>query len=386
MNRGGTTTRSTPGLIDAHSHLRATSYAEHDIRGQSLEEGLLRMTAMTAVDVEDDTFVACSELIEKGVTGVQVMFHTFGDPDAYREALGATITGVRRSGIRAAIILGATDQAEFLPLNADSVPALADIARAPRRLTPDEFGLVVERSASQYSDLALGIGPVGPQWCSDELLHTIGEISQQGYRVHSHFAESKSQRSWAGDLLGRMAKARLLSPGTSLAHAVWVNDDELRLLADFGVSLVTCPLSNSLLSAGTANVARWRAAGVTLAVGMDSADRTATPMSVARRAFTAQDAELALTVGGARATGIDSTSDRVDWLDDGLETPERVVISGVERVVNGRLVNAVEVDEARRRIAATMSRDAPARVNRHLALDALTPEYLEVVRRAVNAG
>lgn len=378
--------RSTAGLIDAHSHLRATSYAEHGVGGSTLEEGLLRMSAMTAVDLTDDAFVACSELIEKGVTGVQVMFHTFGDPDAYLEALQAMVAGVRRSGIRALIVLGTTDQAEFLPPGCDPGPALADIARAPRRLTPDEYGATVARATSLYPDMTFGVGPVGPQWCSDALLQTIGDIHGQGYRVHTHFAESSRQRSWAGDLMARLKRARLLGPRTSLAHAVWVTDDELRALADLGVSLVTCPLSNHLLSAGSARVAQWKAAGVRVAVGLDSADRTANPLSVATRALSTADAEWALTVGGALATGIDSSVDAVEWMDDTLASPNRVVVGGVDRLVDGHLVDLAAVDEARRRIAESLLRDASGRAGRHRALDAIMPQYLETVRGAIDAG
>ncbi len=380
-----TTRRSTAGFIDAHSHLRATSYAEHGIGGATLEEGLLRMTAMTSVDIEDDAFVACCELIAKGVTGVQVMFHTFGDGDDYLEALDATLAGVRRSGIRALIVLGTTDQAEYFPPTSVAPAGLESVAQAPRRLSADVFAGVVAQATQQYPDITFGVGPVGPQWCSDALLHAIGEISQQGYRVHSHAAESVSQRSWAGDLITRLERAGLLGPQTSLAHGVWLTDVELHLLADLGVSLVTCPLSNHLLSAGTANVSGWRAAGVSFGVGLDSADRAATPMSVALRALTATDAEHALTVGGTRATGVDSSLDRVEWTDDGLEVPHTVIIEGVERVADSSLVNRHEVDEARNRIAEAMLRDAAERARRHAVLDDLMPIYLETVRRAVDA-
>ena len=377
-----TKTRETVGFIDAHSHLRSTSYSDHGIAGESLEESLLRMSAMTSVDIEDDVFVACSELIEKGVTGVQAMFHTFGDPDDYELALDATIAGVRRSGIRALIVLGTTDQAEFLPPQFDPTLELPELSLHLRRLTANEFGDVVERSSTRYPETTFGVGPVGPQWCSDPLLHTIGDISRQGFRVHSHFAESRAQRQWAGDLFGRMKQADLLGPHTSLAHAVWLTDEEEVQLADLGVSLVTCPLSNHLLNAGRADVSGWQSAGIRFGVGLDSADCTATPMAVAGRVLTPADAEHALTIGGHQATGIDSRHDRVIWADADATMPDSVAIAGIERVVNGRLVNHAEVDEARARISAAMRRDSPERAHRHQILDRIMPHYLKTIREA----
>jgi cytosine/adenosine deaminase-related metal-dependent hydrolase len=144
---------------------------------------------MTSPPLEDDAFVACVDLIERGVTTVQAMFHTFGDPDDYLEALHATIRGVEKSGIRAVIILGTTDQAEFLPLGAED-PGLPDFCAVSRRLSEAEFVEVVAHARAKYPEVTFGVGPVGPQWCSDSLLGTIGEIASEGYRIHSHFLES----------------------------------------------------------------------------------------------------------------------------------------------------------------------------------------------------
>lgn len=377
---------TSPGLIDAHSHLCASSYTERGVTGATLEEALLRMTAMSAVDTSDDVFVACSELIEKGVTGVQMMFHTFGDSSDYAAALAATVTGVRRSGIRALIILGTTDQAEFAPPGIDHKNLLPSFAQPHRRLSPSEFGDAVNHAVVDYPDMRFGVGPVGPQWCSDTLLHTIGEISQDGFRIHSHFAESPRQRTWAGDLFGRMDQAGLLGPDTSLAHAVWLTQSEIDRFADLGVSLVTCPLSNHLLGAGTADVAGWYNSGIIVAVGLDSADRTARPMTVATRSLAPPDAYRALTTGGQHATGIGSARDRVAWSDATTLTPTEVIIDGRVVVTESQLVNRAEVEQARSRIAETLAADATDREARHRELTAVMPHYLATIEQASDEG
>ena len=379
-------TRVTPGFVDAHSHLRSTSYAEHGVSGTCLEEGLLRMNAMTSVDTAEDVFVACAELLEKGVTGVQVMFHTFGDPNDYREELDRVFQGILRSGIRALVILGTTDQAEFLPPGAEDLVTLPDFARVSRRLTPAEYGEVVTSTTSPSPVIEVGIGPVGPQWCSDSLLHTIGEIAQQGYRIHTHFAESRAQRSWAGSLYERMHSARLWGPRTSLAHAVWLTDQEIQSFTDQGVSLVTCPLSNHLLGAGTAPVAKWLRAGMNVAVGLDSADREATPMSVARRALSVPDSFEALTSGGQRATGLPTAADRVTWADIEKGSVQSVSVGGGSVVEDGRHVQHSELDGARARIAERMRSDQSRRQDKLLAINQLMPNYLRAIREVTGEG
>ena len=376
--------RVTPGFIDAHSHLRSTSYHEHGIRGESLEEALLRMTAMTGVDIADDVFVACSELIAKGVTGVQMMFHTFGDPDDYRETLDHTVQGITRSGIRALVVLGITDSAEFVPPGLDPAGLIPDFSAPSRRLTPDEFGDVVEHALANYPHVSFGVGPVGPQWCTDSLLNTIGDISQHNLRIHSHFAESEAQRHWSGDLLARMKQSALLGPQTSLAHAVWLEDSEIEELRDLGVTLVTCPLSNHLLRAGAADVASWQQRGISFSVGLDSADRDATPIAVATRAVSRDDAVLALTVGGQSASGLDTTADRVEWSSDTLETPFSVSINGQHVVVDGQLTAGEDVNRARERISERMLADEASRKARHQILDGHMPKYLKAIAQVMH--
>jgi len=373
--------RSHRGFIDAHSHLRSTPYADHGVWGASLEEGLIRMMAMTDVPVADDVFVACSDLISHGVTGVQMMFHTFGDPDDYLSLLDQTLEGVRRSGIRALIILGTTDQAEFAPPGVSLTDLMPEWTRVPRRLTSEEFADVVHTAQSAYPDITFGVGPVGPQWCSDGLLRDIAELAGETTRIHTHMAESKRQTTWAGSLMDRMRDVGLLRPTTSLAHAVWLTDSEQAELADLGVSLVTCPVSNALLGAGTAPVDSWHRNGVSVAVGMDSADQNISAWETARRAMDSEHAFTALTTGGEAATGIDTGGDLVEWADSTSPRPTSVTIDGKDLVVDGTLTQADEVEGLRRDIAQLLADDQPNRTSRLHALEQVMPAYLERIDR-----
>ena len=372
---GSASVKTSPGFVDAHSHLRSTSYADQGIGGSCLEEALLRMCAMTSPPLEDDVFVACVDLIERGVTTVQAMFHTFGDPDDYWEALDATVRGVEKSGIRAVIILGTTDQAEFLPLGVED-PGLPDFCAVSRRLSEAEFGEVVARAKSSYPDITLGVGPVGPQWCSDSLLGTLGEIASEGYRVHSHFLESVAQRTWApGNSLERLRTHRLLGPNTSLAHAVWCSDSELRTLSDLGVQLVACPLSNRLLGAGEAPVESWLHHGITAGIGLDSADSSAQPLEVARLAFSSSEADEALTVGGLACVGLTQTDDTVVWQDREHGVVDSVEIDGRVLVNQGQFHDHAAVEDARHRIFESMQRDAANRTKRLSEIDSISHAY-----------
>ena len=94
-----------------------------------------------------------------------------------------------------------------------------------------------------------GVGPVAPQWCSDDALRAIAMVPD-ARRVHAHLLESARQRL-APDTVARMERAGLLSPASSFAHGIWLDDAQMRRLARAGSTIVHCPGSNARLGAGT---------------------------------------------------------------------------------------------------------------------------------------
>ena len=61
----------------------------------------------------------------------------------------------------------------------------------------------------------------------------------------------------------------LLTPQTLLAHGVHLNDEEIKMLAQKGTSIVHCPTSNLKLGSGIAHVSDLLDAGVNVAIGTD---------------------------------------------------------------------------------------------------------------------
>lgn len=370
------TLSKTIGMVDGHSHLRSTSLQAHAVVGSCLEEALLRMTAMSAVDIEDDAFVAACDLVASGVTGVQVAFHTFEQPEEYLESLNAVVRGIRRSRIRALVVLMLTDQAEYLPLGVPRPNHLPESLEPLRGMRPQDFPEVVRQAIVDHPDMAFGVGPVAPQWASDELLEILGELAYSGSRVHAHCLESERQRDWAGNALERMKRFGLLGSRTSLAHCVWCSDAELDLVAESGASLVTCPQSNRLLGSGFPRVQEWLSRGITTAIGMDSATDQPRPIEVAREVLPEEEALIALTAGGSAATGLPIDDDEVEWSDLSQGAVSSVRIGGRLVVDAGRLLLHEECEDARSRIEARMRQDEHDRAQRQGNLDSIMAEYL----------
>ena len=235
--------RSTPGLVDAHSHLRSTALIDHGVPGTCLEDSILRMNAMTAVDQRDDALVASGNLLLSGFTGVQIIFHTFGNPDHYLATLGAMIDGIQSSGIRARIILAITDQCEFIPERLRDFP-FPPFVNPGERMKPSQFEEVVVEALRR-------------------------------------FPRSHMQRGWIKESpLVRLRRFGLLNSRASFAHAIWLTSDELAEVKNSGAQLVTCPHSNQILRAGTAPIQSWLDLDIPFAIGLDiSSD----PHSLRRR-------------------------------------------------------------------------------------------------------
>jgi cytosine/adenosine deaminase-related metal-dependent hydrolase len=367
---------STAGFIDAHSHLRSTALEDQAVPGASLEESLLRMMAMTSVPVFEDTFVACSDLISSGVTGVQVMFHTFGDAEAYLETLDQTIAGIEHSGIRALIILSLTDQAEFGPLGRKT-PPLPEWASVQRGITVGEFPEIFAEAIARHPGINFGVGPVGPQWASDELLEVVAGISSSGLRIHTHCMESILQKNWAQENpVSRLERHGLLGPETSLAHGVWLDSDDLDVIAQSGAHIVTCPHSNRILNAGLAPVSQWLHHKIPVAIGIDSSMVPPLPYRTARMALDHDHALQALTTDGQSATGLDTRADSVTWSE--LESSEvwELSIGGRVLIHEGLHLLRDDIDQARARISRIVATDREAREARHTDISRILPAYL----------
>ena len=107
-------------------------------------------------------------------------------------------------------------------------------------------------------------GPIGPQWCSNALIEAVAEASaRSGRRIHMHLLESARQRLWLDrrfpqGVVRYLDEIGFLSPRLAVAHGVQLREDELELLAERGVRVVSNPSANLRLRSGSRRSLRWR--------------------------------------------------------------------------------------------------------------------------------
>ena len=95
---------------------------------------------------------------------------------------------------------------------------------------------------------------------------TVEDSEQFGIGLHLHCGEAKShavqaRQRYGTSLVGRLEALGVLGADVSLAHCVWLDDEEFRLVARRGATIVHNPASNLKLGSGVARVRRMRELG-----------------------------------------------------------------------------------------------------------------------------
>jgi 5-methylthioadenosine/S-adenosylhomocysteine deaminase len=94
--------------------------------------------------------------------------------------------------------------------------------------------------------------------------------------MHIHLAETKAQavmgrQIYRTSLLKHLDSLGVLQANLSLAHSIWIEENDVELFAGRGVTPVHNPASNLRIGSGLARVKEFLAAGVNVGLGTDGA-------------------------------------------------------------------------------------------------------------------
>jgi len=188
-----------------------------------------------------------------------------------------------------------------------------------------------------------------------------------GFHTHSNEAEvelREMQRRYGCRSIPALEKLGLLdAPRTLLAHCVWLDDDEIALMARRGIAVAHNPTSNMKLASGAAPVAKLRQAGVAVGIGTDGEKENnnldmfeemkftsllAKFASLDAAAMPAWDVLRMATIEGARAIGKDAdigsleAGKKADLIAVRTDTPRLTpLFGGVDGNLHHNLVHAV---------------------------------------------
>ena len=121
------------------------------------------------------------------------------------------------------------------------------------------------------------LGPHAPYSCDEAYMLEAAETAEKyGLPVSIHLSESKNEVENAINQYGctpiAMAdRCGLLTDKTFAAHCVYATDEDIALMAERGVSVVTNPISNLKLANGVAPIGKFVKAGINVCLGTDGA-------------------------------------------------------------------------------------------------------------------
>ncbi len=275
-----------PGFVNAHYH-------SYDV----LQKGLLEdmpfdvwalhsqpayLGPRSAREVRLRTLIGAVDCIRHGITTVQDMNSLVPMDEA---TLDTVLAAYADSGLRVVFSaavrdMAALDIAPFLPHEApEPVQALVRGVPADARAQLDFLEAQIRRINPLPPRLLWALSPSGPQRSSRALLEGVATLSER-YRlpVLTHVYETMAQAAKArsiygaqgGSMLRWLDEVGLLNERLTIAHGVWLTDEEIGMLGRAGAGLAHNPASNLKLKSGVAPMRRIIDAGVNIALGCDN--------------------------------------------------------------------------------------------------------------------
>ena len=275
-----------PGLINAHCHSPANLYRGLlDSRPLEIWRTYYRATlrAMAAEDFYASALLGAMEMLKTGTT--TVLDHFFGNQAVSFMGAGDAIRAMRDLGLRHVVSLTLSDRRyeDTVPLKEASVALQSEIDRMSQSETRatdswlEECADFIVKFHDPERLTTCCPGPSAVQRCTDRLLQGAAQLSERhGLPLHIHLAETRSQklvgqRLFGCSLLRHLSSVGVLGPNLSLAHSIWIEEEDIDLFASSGATAVHNPASNLRLGSGLAPVPRMLAAGAHVALGTDGA-------------------------------------------------------------------------------------------------------------------
>ena len=297
-----------PGLVNTHTHLPMSIF-------KGLADDLPLMTWLNehifpaeakhikAESVRLGSFLSCAEMILSGTT-------TCCDGYFFEDEVAKAVFD---SGMRAILGQGVID------FPAPGVPEPSDNVNKAVRFTDKWYNksLMITPSIFCHS----------PYTCSEETLKKAKHAAlSKNLLFQIHVAETKDERDRIlseknSSPIKYLDSIGILDNNTLLVHSIWVDDDDIDIIANSGAKVSVCTESEMKLASGIAPVIKFLEAGIKVGLGTDGSasnndldlfnemDVTAKLHKVNILDPTVMDAKTVFklaTIDGAGALGLDN--------------------------------------------------------------------------------
>ena len=295
-----------PGLINSHVHLPMSLFrglADDLLLADWLNDYIFpaEQKHISPETVRIGTLLSCAEMILSGTT-------TCCDGYFYEDDVAAAVL---ETGLRAVLAQGVIDfPAPGVPEPSKNVETATAFVNKWKNRSP-----LITPSIFCHS----------PYTCSaDTLKQTKQAADSLGVRFQIHVAETKGEADQSREANNMSSVKYLDSLGvinenTLIPHAVWIDGDDIEVLAGRNARIVHCPESNMKLASGVAPIPDMIEKGICVGLGTDGCasnnnldlfaemDFAAKLHKVVKGDPTVMDAKTVIkmvTIKGAKAIGL----------------------------------------------------------------------------------
>ncbi len=261
-----------PGLVNTHHHFYQTlTRAVPAAQDANLFHWLKTLYPIWARLTPDDIFISTSTaLAELALSGCTTAAdHLYLYPNGSKlddEIAAASEIGLRLHASRGSMSLGESKGG----LPPDSVVDTEDA------ILEDSQRLIQKYHDSKPgSFVQIVLAPCSPFSVTGELMKQSAKLAREyGVHLHTHLAETEDEEQFCLQKFGHrpvgyMQEVDWVGEDVWFAHAVWVNDQEIKVFAKHNCGVAHCPTSNMRLASGIAPVKEYRATGVNVGLGVD---------------------------------------------------------------------------------------------------------------------
>jgi len=251
-----------PGLINGHSHayqILMRGWADDLSFERWRSDALYKIVPRLTPEQIYHTFrLAFDEMLGGGITTVAEFFYLNGAGNAHAEH---AIRAAQETGIRLVFARTWMDADYAPPAFRETIVQAAERTRA---------------LMSAHPGVHICVAPHSLHAASHEMIRAAAEFARSaGCMMHVHVAEAKYEGAQTLERFGKtpislLEKLDALNERTVAIHAIYITDEEKRLLANAGARVIHNPMTNQYLGDGICDVDGLQSLGVQMGLGTDA--------------------------------------------------------------------------------------------------------------------
>ncbi len=262
-----------PGLINTHHHFYQTlTRAVPGAQNEELFDWLVRLYPIWG-ELNDEaiyisTLTAMAELILSGCTASSDHLYLYPN----NSTLDAQVRAAREIGLRFHVTRGSMS----LGRSKGGLPPDHVVQEEDAILKDCQRVIEAYHDPEPYAMLRVALAPCSPFSVTSELMIQAAQLarSYKNVMLHTHVAETRDEETFTLKTFGKRPAAYMqqvgwVGPDVWWAHSIYVNDDEIKMMAETGTGVAHCPTSNMRIGSGICPVRRMLDSGVKVGLGVD---------------------------------------------------------------------------------------------------------------------